>query len=63
MLKFYHLYRAVSAGVTIMNEIGVDPGIDHMLAMECFDGVKASGGKVNNLSANTKSKDGVYTQK
>ena len=41
-----------------MNEVGVDPGIDHMLAMECFDGVKASGGKVNNLSANTKIKDG-----
>ena len=55
-----------------MNEVGVDPGIDHMLAMECFDEVKASGGKVNILLANTKSKDGeqrkyiyygTYTQK
>ena len=41
-----------------MNEVGVDPGIDHMLAMECFDEVKASGGKVSILLANTKSKDG-----
>lgn len=38
--------EAVSAGITIMNEVGVDPGIDHMLAMECFDEVKASGGKI-----------------
>lgn len=29
-----------------MNEVGVDPGIDHMLAMECFDEVRAHGGKV-----------------
>ena len=29
-----------------MNEVGVDPGIDHMLAMECFDDVKEHGGKV-----------------
>ena len=39
-------HRAVSAGITIMNEVGVDPGIDHMLAMECFDDVKEHGGKV-----------------
>ena len=38
--------RAVDAGITIMNEVGVDPGIDHMLAMECFDDVKEHGGKV-----------------
>ena len=37
---------AVDAGITIMNEVGVDPGIDHMLAMECFDDVKEHGGKV-----------------
>lgn len=39
-------YRAVDAGVTIVNEVGVDPGIDHMLAMQCFDEVKHAGGKV-----------------
>jgi alpha-aminoadipic semialdehyde synthase len=27
-------------------ELGLDPGIDHMLAMECFDDVKEEGGKV-----------------
>lgn len=37
---------AKEAGVTIVNEVGVDPGIDHMLAMECFDEVKHAGGKV-----------------
>lgn len=29
-----------------MNESGLDPGIDHMLAMECFDEIKEHGGKV-----------------
>lgn len=32
-----------------MNEVGVDPGIDHMLAMQCFDEVKVHGGKVSSL--------------
>lgn len=40
-------FSAVDAGITIMNEVGVDPGIDHMLAMECFDEIKSSGGKVS----------------
>ena len=26
-----------------MNEVGLDPGIDHMLAMECFDDAKSEG--------------------
>lgn len=29
-----------------MNESGLDPGIDHMLAMECFDQIREHGGKV-----------------
>lgn len=37
---------AKDAGITIMNESGLDPGIDHMLAMECFDRVREHGGKV-----------------
>lgn len=37
---------AVAAGVTIMNELGVDPGIDHMSAMEMLDEIKAQGGKM-----------------
>ncbi len=38
---------AVDAGITLMNEVGLDPGIDHMLAMECFDEVHSNGGKVH----------------
>jgi saccharopine dehydrogenase (NADP+, L-glutamate forming)/spermidine synthase len=37
---------AKNAGVLILNEIGVDPGIDHMSAMKIIHGVKARGGKV-----------------
>jgi hypothetical protein len=37
------------AGVTILSEAGVCPGLDHMLAMKCFDEVKSSGGKVGQL--------------
>ena len=37
-----HLYHkdAMEAGVTVVNEVGADPGIDHLLAMECFDEVQ-----------------------
>uniref|UniRef100_A0A3Q4BTD7 Alpha-aminoadipic semialdehyde synthase, mitochondrial n=1 Tax=Mola mola TaxID=94237 RepID=A0A3Q4BTD7_MOLML len=34
---------AEEAGITILNEMGLDPGIDHMLAMECIDQAKADG--------------------
>ncbi len=44
-LKALH-ESAVDKGVTIVNEVGLDPGIDHMLAMRCFDQVHESGGKV-----------------
>ncbi len=37
---------ASKAGVTIINEVGVDPGIDHMLAMQVFDEVKEAGGVI-----------------
>ena len=40
---------AVDAGVTIVNECGVDPGIDHFLAMECFDNVHEGAGKVESF--------------
>ena len=29
-----------------MQEVGLDPGIDHLLAMECIDSIKEEGGKV-----------------
>ncbi|KAM4039169.1 alpha-aminoadipic semialdehyde synthase, mitochondrial [Anomaloglossus baeobatrachus] len=34
------------AGITIVGEMGLDPGLDHMLAMECFDKAKDVGAKV-----------------
>ncbi len=37
---------AKSAGVMILNEIGVDPGIDHMSAMRIIDQVHERGGKI-----------------
>lgn len=38
---------ALAANITVMNEAGLDPGIDHMLAMECIDRIKTHGGKVS----------------
>jgi saccharopine dehydrogenase (NADP+, L-glutamate forming) len=37
---------ARSKGLLFLNEIGVDPGIDHMSAMKIIDDVYAEGGKV-----------------
>ena len=33
----------------MVNECGVDPGIDHFLALECFDEVHNGGGKVESF--------------
>ncbi|UYV78979.1 AASS [Cordylochernes scorpioides] len=40
---------AEEAGITIVNEVGLDPGIDHLLAMECFDNAKMNGGKITSF--------------
>ncbi len=37
---------AKAAGVTILNEVGVDPGIDHMSAMRIIDSVRSRGGRI-----------------
>ncbi len=37
---------AKNAGVLLLNETGVDPGIDHMLAIKTIDAVHARGGRV-----------------
>ncbi len=37
---------AKKAGVIILNEIGLDPGIDHMTAMKVIDHIHDKGGKV-----------------
>ncbi|RIA90080.1 Saccharopine dehydrogenase-domain-containing protein [Glomus cerebriforme] len=41
--------RAKQAGITILNEIGVDPGIDHLSAMKIIDEVKAEGGEITSF--------------
>ncbi len=35
-----------AAGILFLNEIGLDPGIDHMTAMKVIDHIHAKGGKV-----------------
>jgi saccharopine dehydrogenase-like NADP-dependent oxidoreductase len=37
---------AKAAGILILNEIGVDPGIDHLSGMKIIDEIHAKGGKV-----------------
>uniref|UniRef100_S4RUH7 Saccharopine dehydrogenase-like C-terminal domain-containing protein n=1 Tax=Petromyzon marinus TaxID=7757 RepID=S4RUH7_PETMA len=37
---------AQNAGITVVNEVGLDPGIDHMLAMKCFDQAREMDGQV-----------------
>lgn len=39
--------EAKEAGILIMNEIGVDPGIDHMSAMRVIDQIRNEGGKMH----------------
>lgn len=38
--------EAKTAGIIILNELGLDPGIDHMSAMRIIDNIHAKGGKV-----------------
>ena len=38
--------EAHKAGILLLNECGVDPGIDHMSAMQVIDRIKAEGGKM-----------------
>ncbi|MGW9684217.1 saccharopine dehydrogenase family protein [Flagellimonas sp. 2504JD1-5] len=38
--------EAKKNGLVFMNEIGLDPGIDHMSAMEIIDRIRAKGGKM-----------------
>lgn len=38
--------EARAKGIILLNEVGLDPGIDHMSAMQLIDGIHAAGGKV-----------------
>ncbi len=42
---------ANDAGVMILNEIGVDPGLDHMSAMRVIDDVRARGGWITSFKS------------
>ncbi|XP_055919491.1 alpha-aminoadipic semialdehyde synthase, mitochondrial [Eupeodes corollae] len=41
--------EAKKNGVTIMNEVGLDPGIDHLLALECIHDVQEHGGVIESF--------------
>lgn len=43
--------RAVEAGVLLLCECGLDPGIDHMLAMEAIDDAVGRGGMVTSFTS------------
>ena len=45
--------EAEKAGVTIMNEIGVDPGIDHLSAKKVIDRIKKEGGSITDFETFT----------
>ncbi|KAL1302514.1 hypothetical protein AAFC00_002901 [Neodothiora populina] len=40
---------AKNAGITVMNEIGLDPGIDHLYAVKTIDEVHKAGGKITSF--------------
>ena len=40
---------AKANGLILMNEIGVDPGVDHMSAMHVLDRIRDKGGTINSL--------------
>lgn len=43
--------EVLAKGLTFMNEMGVDPGIDHMSAMKIIDEVKEKGGKITSFKS------------
>jgi len=51
-MKELHL-EAKQKGIALMNELGVDPGIDHMSAMKVINEIRANGGKILGFISNT----------
>lgn len=43
--------KAKKAGVLLLNEIGLDPGIDHMSAMQVIDDIKENGGELTSFKS------------
>ena len=48
---FHH--EAKENGMILLNEIGLDPGIDHMSAMNIIDRIKSEGGKLTAFRSST----------
>ena len=42
---------AKKAGILLLNEIGLDPGIDHMSAMQVIDEIKENGGELTSFKS------------
>lgn len=40
----------IAAGITVLNEVGLDPGLDHCHAVRIIDDVHQAGGKVRRLT-------------
>jgi len=45
--------EAVESGIAMLNELGVDPGIDHMSAMKVVDRIKEEGGRILSFKSST----------
>lgn len=46
--------EAKAAGIVVFNEIGLDPGIDHLYAIKTINEVHTKGGKVTQIDAQTR---------
>ncbi|MFM8741150.1 MAG: saccharopine dehydrogenase family protein, partial [Cytophagales bacterium] len=51
-MKSFHT-EAMSSGLLFLNECGLDPGIDHMSAMQVIDQIKSEGGKLTSFESFT----------
>jgi saccharopine dehydrogenase-like NADP-dependent oxidoreductase len=51
-MKFFHK-EAKAKGLLFMNECGLDPGIDHMSAMQVMDKIKSKGGRLTSFESFT----------
>ena len=43
--------QAVDCGIIILNEIGLDPGIDHLSAMQIIDEIHQKGGQIDSFAS------------
>ena len=49
--------KAKQAGIVILNEIGLDAGIDHMSAVKMITEIKAKGGVLRSFRSTLRYKD------